>query len=268
MDNRVDITDSRSGNVLFAMWPVIVYSHREGLKHRAIAVPNLGLSISSEALASCCAGIFDDLSKTIYAQFDNVVKRTFSPVSTADMIFSPAIILYTNALMVENDDVIAAFSKAGYLVNIINEVEMHKTVFISYGGPDEDTASKINEFLKSRGITTWFFPNDATPGDKLHRVMHGGVNRYDRVLLLCSESSLSRPGVMNELERVVEREAKEGGSDILVPVALDDYVFTRWRPLRSDLADHVKSRVISTIRIPSAKLFEEDMAKVLKALKK
>ena len=41
---------------------------------------------------------------------------------------------------------------------------------------------------------------NAKPGDKLHRMMHEGVNKYDHVLLICSENSLVRPGVLNEIE--------------------------------------------------------------------
>jgi hypothetical protein len=101
--------------------------------------------------------------------------------------------------------------------------------------------------LKSRGIKTWFFPDDALPGQKLHRVMHDGLNRHERVLLICSERSLQRPGVLNELERVFEREAREGGSDILIPVTLDDFVFGDWAPARPDVAAQVRSRVVTKL---------------------
>jgi hypothetical protein len=77
--------------------------------------------------------------------------------------------------------------------------------------------------------------------------MHEAVNSHDRVLLLCSKESLGRPGVLNEIERVLEREAKEGGSDILIPVALDDYVFQDWASSRPDIAEQVRSRVIAKL---------------------
>ena len=43
------------------------------------------------------------------------------------------------------------------------------------------------------------------------------------------------------------REASEGGSEILIPVTLDDYVF-RWRPKRADLARQIRARVIADFR--------------------
>ena len=76
-------------------------------------------------------------------------------------------------------------------------------------------------------------------------MMHDGVNNHDRVLLVCSEESLTRVGVLNEIERVLEREAKEGGSEVLIPITLDDYVYGDWAPDRKDIADQIRSRVIT-----------------------
>ena len=127
---------------------------------------------------------------------------------------------------------------------MIDEQQLHSTVFISYGGPDEEFAGKINERLKQNGVKTWFFPTDALPGDKLHRAMSNGVVDHDRVLLICSKSSLKRSGVLNEIERVLEREAREGGSSILIPITVDDFVFSDWAPNRPDISRQVQSRVI------------------------
>ncbi|WP_235028888.1 toll/interleukin-1 receptor domain-containing protein [Caballeronia choica] len=134
-------------------------------------------------------------------------------------------------------------------------------MFISYGGCDELIARQINESLKSRGIKTWFFPDDSVPGEKLHRVMHVGVNSYDRVLLVCSRTSLGRSGVLNELERVLEREAREGGGDILLPITIDDFVFSDWKPQNEDVATQVRSRVICRIPDPGTDsiIFEKTM---------
>ena len=45
--------------------------------------------------------------------------------------------------------------------------------------------------------------------DKLHRTMWKGVNDYDRVILIFSKDSLEREGVLNALDRALERE--QGG---------------------------------------------------------
>src|SRR5215210_164894 len=107
-----------------------------------------------------------------------------------------------------------------------------RSVFISYGGPDERFASRLNDALRRSGVQTFFFPSDATPGAKLHHVMRDGVNSYERVVLVCSERSLNRPGVLNEIEECLQREAREGGTAVLIPVVIDDHLFKAWSPPR------------------------------------
>jgi len=124
----------------------------------------------------------------------------------------------------------------------------YPSVFISYGGGDEPTAARLSGVLEAAGVDTFFFPASGTIGERLHRVMRVNVTDYDRVLLVCSKRSLDRPGVLNEIEECLVREAREGGSEILIPIRLDDYVFDGWSPDRSDLADAVKARVIGDFR--------------------
>ena len=91
-----------------------------------------------------------------------------------------------------------------------------QSVFISYGGPDKPFAERLHGELSRRGVKAYVFSKDAEPGAKLHRVMREGVNRYDRVILLCSRDSLDRPGVLNEIEETLQREAREGGNPVLM----------------------------------------------------
>ena len=99
-------------------------------------------------------------------------------------------------------------------------------------------------------------------------MMHDGVNKHDRVLLVCSKRALTRPGVLNEIERVLEREAKEGGADILIPITLDDFVYGDWAPERKDIADQVRARVITKIATDHKEQLEEQIGKVVSALRK
>lgn len=113
---------------------------------------------------------------------------------------------------------------------------MLQSVFISYGAPDEAFAARLNRALLAEGVRTYFFKEDAEPGQKLHRLMRTGVNTHDRVILICSEASLKRPGLLNELEETLQRESREGGQSYLVPVRVDDFVFTSgWSQDRPDL---------------------------------
>jgi hypothetical protein len=78
--------------------------------------------------------------------------------------------------------------------------------------------------------------------------MREGVNKYDRVVLICSRNSLNRRGVENELEETLQREAREGGKSILIPVTIDDYVFSDWKPSNLALAQTIRDRVIADFR--------------------
>jgi hypothetical protein len=145
-----------------------------------------------------------------------------------------------------------------------------ESVFISYGGPDERFATIVNDGLRRAGVSTFFFPDDAPPGEKLHNVMRDGVNQYGRVVLICSRSSLDRAGVANEIEEALQREAREGGQAILIPVTIDDYVFSEWDPKNSGVAQALRDRVVAdfrgTLRDPEA--FEKALGRVVAVLSK
>lgn len=138
---------------------------------------------------------------------------------------------------------------ATYLIESIRSLDADnlrspmQSTFISYGGPDESFAMRLNADLEKNGVTTFFFPFDAVFGEKLHSTMRR-VDEYDRVILVCSAQSLHRKGVQNEIEKVLEREAREGGSSLLIPIAIDDYVFSDWEPVRRALRQEILSRVV------------------------
>jgi hypothetical protein len=144
------------------------------------------------------------------------------------------------------------------------------SVFLSYGKPDEDFARRLQDALLRSGVQTFFFPRSARPGEHLHRVMRMGINQYDRVVLVCSRASLDRPGVLNEIEETLAREAREGGASILIPIRLDDYVLTDWAPRRPDLVQAVRDRVVADFRGPmdQLRIFEDAFAQLLEALER
>ena len=148
--------------------------------------------------------------------------------------------------------------------------DLYQSVFICYGGPDEDFALSISDRLEAAGIKTWMFAKDALPGQKLHRVMSEGIVKHDRVIVICSRNSLDRSGVSNEIERGLEREAREGGSEVIIPIAIDDWMFTDWKPERADVRNQLLSRVIA--RFPNGdcegESFDAEFEKLCRALGK
>lgn len=263
------ITDIKTGEIIHTYWPMIAQDSHSGVKQRAIAIENLGEKDELHTIAKNMSDIFNELDSGVQMEMGSS-KPSGHTINSSQMTNAPRVILYTNKLCAPIQDVIDIFSHHGELIDVVDESIINKTLFICYGGTDEESAGKLNKLIKAKGIKTWFFPDDAPPGEKLHRVMHDGVNNYDRVLLVCSKNSLGRNGVLNEIERALEREAKEGGENILLPVTLDDYVYDEWVPPRRDLAEQVRSRVITKLSISenNEKELEKQVDKIVGVLKK
>jgi hypothetical protein len=119
-----------------------------------------------------------------------------------------------------------------------------QSTFLSFGGPDEPFARKLYEALHRNGVTTFFFPAHAMGGEKIEQMMREGISGHDRVILVCSQASLDRPGLLFELEETLMREWRDRRS-YLLPLRLDDHVLGKWAPARVDLAQAVRDRVVA-----------------------
>ena len=142
-------------------------------------------------------------------------------------------------------------------------IKLMRSTFISYGGPDSKFAWQLRDDLARNGVRTFFFATDATPGKRLYDVMREGVNKYDRVVVVCSKVSLARPGVKNEIRETLAREAKLGGEALLVPITLDDYIFKS----KSEVAGVLRERVVADFRESESCDYEESLLRLLAALR-
>jgi hypothetical protein len=100
------------------------------------------------------------------------------------------------------------------------------SAFVSYGTPDSAFAHRLNVALLNRGVFTFLFERNAIGGQPIQQTMYDGVNAYDRIVLLCSESALRRKGVLNEIEETFRRESREGGVARLIPIAVDGSIYS------------------------------------------
>ncbi len=145
---------------------------------------------------------------------------------------------------------------------------LHST-FISYGGLDEAFAIRLQEALQRNGVKTFIFTKHATLGEPLHDVMYNEISNHDRVILICTKSSLNRPGVLNEIEESLRRESREGGQHLLIPIALDDYIFTEWNPPKESTKQAILDRVIGYFHGADTDdtKFQEGLLRLIDALK-
>ncbi|WP_084466638.1 toll/interleukin-1 receptor domain-containing protein [Nocardia arthritidis] len=144
-----------------------------------------------------------------------------------------------------------------------------QSTFISYGGPDEAFATKLYESLKAHGSIVFFFPTSATLGERIDNEIYRRLKEHDRVILICSQASLDRPGVLHEIQETFDRESRDGGATYLLPIMLDDYVLNDWKKVHPSLAERIGRRVVGDFRgaDKSRTKFDAALGRLIDALK-
>ncbi|WP_437968158.1 TIR domain-containing protein [Sorangium sp. So ce260] len=119
-----------------------------------------------------------------------------------------------------------------------------QSIYLSYGDADLSFTRRLHEGLEARGVPVFFREDHAPGGEKHHRTARKGINDCDRVLLVCSQRSLTDQRVLNELEETLAREARQGGAEVVIPVRLDSFVTSRWNPPTPDVVYPILDRYI------------------------
>lgn len=88
--------------------------------------------------------------------------------------------------------------------------------FICYGEPDLSFARKLNTGLNNKGIATWMYVMDYTPGQRTWREIIDNRRISHKFLVICSIASLSRSGVLKEIEQQVDEDLEK-----IVPISID-----------------------------------------------
>jgi hypothetical protein len=98
---------------------------------------------------------------------------------------------------------------------IASELE-YSSCFISYGEPDLDFAETLNQDLRARGVRTWIYSMDATPGARSWKEISVKRRDADKMVVICSAPSLLRDGVLKEIEEQIDEQ-----QDNMIPISRD-----------------------------------------------
>jgi hypothetical protein len=162
---------------------------------------------------------------------------------------------------------------------LYSEKAEYSSCFLSYARSDHPFADHLRLALLKQGISCWQDTQDMYGGDHWRGQIHDAISKHDRLVLICSRSSLVRPAVVDEILETIARE-RQTGKQKLFPLRLDDYV------LSDDLTSVAKSKVahgewredwvvyVRSYHIPdfsrwqTPKYFRTEFAKLAVALRK
>jgi hypothetical protein len=157
-----------------------------------------------------------------------------------------------------------------YIKSLVGRPFEFYSCFISYNHTDKSFARRLHDQLQGRGIRCWLDEHQMLPGDDIYEQIDQGIRFWDKVLLCCSQASLTSWWVDNEINKAFEKERRlmrDRSRKVLalIPLNLDGFLF-QWT---SGKAEEVKSRLAADFTgwKRSHKRFETQFERVIWALR-
>jgi len=129
-----------------------------------------------------------------------------------------------------------------YIDSLVTPVafDLHRS-FISYRSTDGAFAERLYADLEARDARVWLDKHELLPGDRLGPSIVTSIRKSDRLLLICSKSSLTTENMAWIDREVDEAFAKEDQiqkltgerPSVIIPIDIDGYLF-------SDECDYVR----------------------------
>lgn len=117
---------------------------------------------------------------------------------------------------------------------LVGQAAEFYSCFISYSTRDQGFAERLHADLLTRGVACWFAPEDVQSGRKLHDQIEQAIQRYDRLLIVLSEHSMSSEWVKTEIYYARQEEVRTQRRK-LFPISLVDFQTLRtWTAFDAD----------------------------------
>lgn len=141
--------------------------------------------------------------------------------------------------------------------------------FISYSHADKAFVKQLHDYLVLRGVQCWLDDHEIVPGADLFDEIDRGVRNWDKVIIVCSKSSLKSPWVDRELEKALLKEEelwrlRGHRVPVVIPLDLDGYVW-QWAGGKASV---IRSRHIADFskRTQDTDAFSERFELLIRAL--
>jgi hypothetical protein len=138
-----------------------------------------------------------------------------------------------------------------YLPSLLNQPIQFYSCFISYNHTDKAFARLLHDTLQGQGIRCWLDEKQLLPGHNIYDEVDRGIRFWDKLLLCCSEKSLTSWWVDNEIGKAFDKEQalmknRQKKVHVLIPLSLDTYLLSgKWK---SGKASQVRERLAADFR--------------------
>lgn len=158
------------------------------------------------------------------------------------------------------------------LESLMKNIQFH-SCFLSHSHLDSEFCEYLSSRLEKYGVDNWYAPKDMKGGHKTHEQISDAIHKYDKLLLVLSENTMTSEWVATEIYHARQREKKEGRR-VLFPIGLVEFDTIRtWKCFDADTGKDM-AREIREYHIPdftrwkSQGHFDKAFKKLLKDLSK
>lgn len=119
-------------------------------------------------------------------------------------------------------------------IDIDNEIQYY-SVFLSYSPVNEDFAKLLYDTLRGQNIRVWYAPEQIFPGHNIKQEIIRGIQHWDKVILCCSESSLTEKWWVDFERTLAEAKSQDLQRQykqqipVIIPLDLDGYIHAGYK---------------------------------------